>query len=103
LTTPDRGVLDGMTRRTVIELAEDMQIKATQAPVSAAALYGANEVFLTTTAGGIIPVTSIDGRPVGAGLIGGVTASLHEAYWARRSEGWHAEPVNYTTAQPSVS
>lgn len=104
LTTPDRGMLDGMTRRTVIELAEDLQIARAQAPVSAAALYGASEVFLTTTAGGVIPVTSIDGQAVGTGSVGRLTAILHEAYWARRSEGWHAEPVNYyAIAQPSVS
>lgn len=96
LVTPDTGMLDGMTRRTVIELAGELNIGLNERPISTAEMRAADEVFLTTTAGGVIPVTSIDGGAVGDGRPGIVTASLHSAYWTKRSQGWHAEPVNYS-------
>lgn len=101
LLTPDKGMLDGMTRRSVLELSEDLQIPITQAPITQDELRRAREVFLTTTAGGVIPVTSIDGRPVGDGVIGEKTASIHKAYWQKRSEGWYGEPVIYSDADLS--
>ncbi|WP_425105112.1 aminotransferase class IV [Ancylobacter sp.] len=98
LRTPKNGVLDGMTRRTVLELASERGIDITERPVSVEELRGASEVFLTTTAGGIIPVTSVDGRKLGYGLPGEVTRELHAAYWTRRGQGWLGTAVDYSKA-----
>ena len=92
LRTPDRGVFDGMTRRTIIELAaiEGIPAQAENMPVST--LYEAAELFMTSTAGGVMPVTTLDGAPVGDGRPGPITMRLREAYWAA-----HANP-RYTTS-----
>jgi branched-chain amino acid aminotransferase len=95
LITPAAGMLDGMTRRTIIELAEKNGIPVEQRQISVGEMATVHEVFLTTTAGGVLPVTSIDGRQVGNGNVGTVTATLHGAYWEARSRDWHASAVDY--------
>lgn len=92
--TPDEGVLEGMTRRTVLELCDLLQIPWRYARFTADAVrQQAAELFLTTTAGGVIPVTTLDGVAIGNGKPGPVTQRLAETYWARREAGWHATPV----------
>ncbi|MGR3375887.1 aminotransferase class IV [Salipiger abyssi] len=92
LSTPAEGIFEGMTRRTVIELAPSHQLEVAVGRVNAEQLYEADEVFLTSTAGGVMPVREIDGRLVGNGRPGPVTLSLRKAYWAL-----HEHP-DYTTA-----
>jgi branched-chain amino acid aminotransferase len=82
LTTPDAGVLLGVTRRTLLELAPACGLQAQTAPVSIEALRTADEVIIASTAGGVMPVTRIDHQPVGAGAPGPVYLDLHRAYWA---------------------
>jgi len=93
LATPEQGVLDGMTRRTLFELCEEIQLPCRLAAVSRAALAKADEVFLSSSAGGVIPVTRIDGAPVADGRPGAITIRLDELYWSKREAGWHATPV----------
>jgi len=81
ISTPDNGVLEGITRRTVIELSEEHGIPIEERSVPAASLRRADEVFLSSTAGGIIPVTTVDGEVVGEGQPGPVTLRLRDAYW----------------------
>jgi branched-chain amino acid aminotransferase len=81
ISTPDTGVLQGITRRTVIELANEHGIPIEERSVPATSLRRANEVFLSSTAGGIIPVTTVDGEAVGEGEPGSVTLRLRDAYW----------------------
>lgn len=92
IVTPDAGVLEGVTRRTAIELAEELQVPVTRRKLPAVELRGAEEVFATSTAGGVMPVTRIDGQPVGAGTPGPLTRRLIDAYWAK-----HTDP-NWSTA-----
>ena len=98
LVTPSTGVLDGMTRRTTLELCEEMGIAAAAGSISETQLLQSNEIFLTSTAGGIIPITSIGERTVGDGRPGPKTVQLHRAYWSRRAAGWLGEPVRYDIA-----
>ena len=65
LATPAVGVLEGVSRRTVIELAQAAGLSVELRPVSVAELRDADEVFLTSTGGGVIPIASVDGVPVG--------------------------------------
>jgi branched-chain amino acid aminotransferase len=81
ISTPDSGVLQGITRRTVIELANEHGIPIEERPVPATSLRRADEVFLSSTAGGIIPVTTVDGETIGEGEPGAVTLRLRNAYW----------------------
>jgi branched-chain amino acid aminotransferase len=92
VTTPARGVLEGVTRRTALELCAELAVPAEAGRLSAAALKDADEVFITSTAGGIMPVTRIDGSPIGDGTPGDVTGRLTELYWQK-----HDDPA-WTTA-----
>ncbi len=103
LATPQSGVLDGMTRRSVIEIAGEHGIGLVARPVPAGELRSADELFLTSTAGGIIPVTAVDGRTVGDGLPGPVTSAIHASYWNKRSQGWHGEAVDYNAREPAIA
>ena len=93
--TPSRGVLEGITRKTVIELAAELGIPLEVRPVPADEVRAADEVFITSTAGGIIPVTTVDGKPVGAGEPGPVTWRLREAYWDLHRDPRFTLPVRY--------
>ena len=95
LTTPDTGVLDGMTRRTVVELCEETNVQCELGKISRERAYGADEVFLSTTAGGVISVSKVDDRDIADGSPGPVTTRLNELYWSKREMGWHATPVEY--------
>lgn len=93
ISTPDKGVLQGITRRTVIELAKDHGIPIEERPVPAASLRRADEAFLSSTAGGIIPVTMVDGQTIGAGEPGTVSLLMRDAYWKLHEDPRHSLPV----------
>jgi branched-subunit amino acid aminotransferase/4-amino-4-deoxychorismate lyase len=91
LYTPALGVLEGITKMTVCEIAaaEGIETRVEQVPVSA--LYRASELFLTSTAGGVMPVSEIDGQPVGMNCPGSATTAIRDRYWK-----WHDDP-RFTT------
>ena len=93
LTTPESGVLRGITRQTALELAAELALPAAEAPLSADGLRSADEVFITSTAGGIIAVTRIDGAAIGDGRPGPVTGRLTELYWEKHSDPAWTTPV----------
>ena len=95
LTTPARGVLEGITRRTAIELATEYGYEVLQCNLHADEARGADEVFVTSTAGGIMPITKIDGRAVGSGTPGPVTRQLQEGYWALHEDPHYTFKVDY--------
>ena len=53
------------------------------------------EVLVTSTAGGIMPVTVVDGRPVGTGTPGPLTRKLRDLYWASHQDPRYSAPVRY--------
>jgi branched-chain amino acid aminotransferase len=73
---PDAGILEGITRNAVIELAHAAGIDCREATLTRHDLYTADECFLTGTAAEVIPVVDIDGRTIGAGTPGPITARL---------------------------
>ena len=95
LVSPDRGVLEGITRRTVRELAQAMNVEARLGRITADQLRGADEVFISSSAGGIMPVNRIDGRAVGDGQPGPVTLRLKEMYLALHDDPAYSTPVDY--------
>jgi len=76
------GLLAGITRQVVCELAAEIGHPAHACTVHPNALCGASEVFLTSSVRGIMPVTSIDGTVVGGGGVGPVTTALRARYEA---------------------
>ena len=93
--TAERGVLQGITRQTAIQLCEELQIPVDIGTVTADALRGADEIFVTSTAGGIMPVTRIDGEVIGEGKPGPITGRLTELYWAKHDDPSWVTPVDY--------
>jgi branched-chain amino acid aminotransferase len=77
LATPTTAACpEGITRATVLELAADAGITCREGDYSLTELYNADELFVTGTMGGIAPVTRLDGRVIGPGAPGPVTATL---------------------------
>lgn len=78
LCTPplEAGVLDGVTRSVTITLAEDLDYQFLEVLRGRSALEEAEEVFVTSTSYEIMPVTSIDGKPVGSGRAGPMSLEL---------------------------
>ncbi len=92
-TTPDRGVLEGITRMTAIELCGELEVPIAVEALPVEALRQADEAFVTSTAGGIMPLTRLDGAPVGSGRPGPVTQALIELYWAKHEDPDWTTPV----------
>lgn len=82
LVTPPiwMGILKGITRDVVIELAQKEGIAVEENIFTPFALYNSDECFLTGTAAEVIPVTRVDGRTIGEGVAGPVTKKLMEKF-----------------------
>ena len=72
--------LNGITRRMIIELCRISAIPVLERPFSLTDVYGADEAFVTGTFGGITPVVEVDGRRIGTGERGELTARLTDLY-----------------------
>jgi branched-chain amino acid aminotransferase len=77
---PWLGLLEGITRNTVLELAVREGIPVQETTLTRFDLFTADECFLTGSGAEMIPVTKVDGRTVGSGAPGPVTARLTEAF-----------------------
>ena len=97
LLTPAGGVLEGVTRRTVIELAGELGIDVRTGDLSVSDLAAADEIFLTSTAGGVMPVATLDGAPVGESSPGHVTTRLRNRYWELHRDPRYTEAIDYET------
>jgi branched-chain amino acid aminotransferase len=81
LHTPDiTACLDGITRRTVIQLAQDLGLKVIERRITRDEIYVADEAFFTGTAAEVTPIREVDNRAIGAGTRGPVTAKLQKLY-----------------------
>lgn len=96
LLTPELGVLEGITRQTVIEIAQEVGLEVVVGEVPVDSLYRATELFFTSTAGGVMPVSTLDGQPVGDGRPGRVTMDLRQRYWDLHRDPRYALPVDYS-------
>ena len=95
LRTPAHHRLEGITRRTVIEIAERSGRRWEEADIALAELKRAREVFLCSSAGGIFPVVRVDDEIIGDGVCGSVTASILDEYWRLRVDPEWVEKVDY--------
>lgn len=86
LASPSRNALPGITRRTVLEIAETMGIDASLRDITSRELYEADELMAVTTAGGVTPIVSLDGKTIGDGDPGPLTARIRDRFWALMDE-----------------
>ena len=93
LYTPRSGILEGITRQTVFEIAAELGIPAAEHDLSPYDLYTAEEAFLCSTAGGLYPIAEADSRSVGSGGTGPITRALRDRYWERHLSGPDVTPV----------
>ena len=77
---PEEGLLPGIARAAVLELAEGLAIPVAERPITIEELRGADEVFLTNSIMEVMPVVRLEGQAVGAGKPGLVTRRLAAAY-----------------------
>jgi branched-chain amino acid aminotransferase len=80
LTPPALNVLEGVTREAILEVAPRVPIAAQVRDLTPYDLYTADEVLLTSTVVGVLPVVALDGRPIGAGAPGPVGRRLQALY-----------------------
>ena len=95
LYTADRGVLEGVTRKSVFDVAkaEGIPINCQVVPIKLA--YEADEILMCTTAGGIMPITELDGKPIKDGKVGPITNKIWDGYWAMHWDRKYTIEVNY--------
>ena len=79
----------------MIELAREAGQRVDEGSLTAEDLLRSDEVLVTSTAGGIMPVTVIDGKPVGTGAPGPLTTGLRDRYWASHQDPRYSTPVRY--------
>jgi len=75
------SILPGLTRDTVIQLAQQLGYEVREEPISRESLYLADEFFMTGTATEVVPVKTVDGMPVGTGSRGPITKAIQEAFF----------------------
>ena len=88
LFSPRTNVLEGITRKTVLDLAQEIGIPVETGDYAAQALSSADEAFISSTAGGIMPVTQVGDTVLGDGRPGSLSAQLRALYWNKREAGW---------------
>ena len=98
VTTPEGTCLGGVTRQTALDLLHDENLRTVIGRVAPEDLRGADEAFITSTAGGIVPVTRVDHRPLGDGEPGPLTLRLKDRYWKLHSDPAESTPIDYGPA-----
>jgi len=82
VTTPPQtaSILDGISRKSIIQIMRDMGIEVVERDLARAELYLADEVFVCGTAAELTPLREIDDHPIGAGRPGELTVAVQTAY-----------------------
>ncbi|MCB9707621.1 MAG: aminotransferase class IV [Myxococcales bacterium] len=81
VTPPIRaGILEGITRRCAIDLARSLDHAVIETALFPSDLYGADEIFITSTLREIVPVVRVDGEPIGRGHPGSITQKVIRAF-----------------------
>ena len=78
----DHGVLPGVTRICALQIARDMGLAIEERPFSPDELFAAREAFVSAAGSLVLPVVEVDGRPIGGGAPGRITAEIRSRYIA---------------------
>jgi len=95
IKTPEIGVLPGITRRTIFDLCSEFNITCKTTTITPTELQNSDEVFISSTAGGIMPITKINQRHIGDGNTGPLFQMLKDAYWDKHLNSDWCMPINY--------
>lgn len=95
LYSPARGVLEGVTRRSVMDAAKKLGYEMRLEFVPIESVYQADEILMCTTAGGVMPITTLDGKPVADGKVGPITKAIWDEYWAMHYEEAYSFEIKY--------
>lgn len=95
LVTPAEGMLEGITRRTVVEMAHRLGLPVEIRALPADELRRAQEVFISTSGGGVLPVTRVDQQTIGDGRPGPITRRLVQTYWDWHTDPAYSVPIDY--------
>jgi branched-chain amino acid aminotransferase len=101
LATPstDSAILHGVTRQRIIEIAEDLGYVIAERRITPFDLINADEVFMTATLAEIIPVLKVNGRIIGSGKVGPVTARIFAEFTKVRSKPSEGTPIYSSEAE----
>ncbi len=91
--TPERGVLEGITRETVLQICGELGIPTAIKSLAPFDLFVADEIFLTSTAAGLVPVTKVDGAAIADGRPGSFFKRIDAAYDEMQRSGRHGTPI----------
>jgi branched-chain amino acid aminotransferase len=75
------SALDGITRRTILQLCKDLGIEVREKRITRDEVYIADEAFFTGTAAEVTPIRELDRRPIGTGIRGPITQKLQSLYF----------------------
>lgn len=95
IVTSDHSVLHGISRLTVLECAKARGLTTETRPLPLKELIEADEVFLSSSGGGVLPITQVDDRIYQNGSTGPVAESLHTAYWELTRAAAHRDEITY--------
>ena len=95
LITHDKGVLAGVSRKTVLEMAEHLGINTSVRSLSVEELLEADEVFLSSSGGGVIPIIRVNETIFGNGASGPISVQLNETYWNWTTLEKYRDPIDY--------
>lgn len=80
VTPPTAVTLKGITRETVMEICDELGIRCDERPFTLFEVWTAREVFICGTGAEVVPVVTVDHRPIGSGAIGPITRRIVDAY-----------------------
>jgi branched-chain amino acid aminotransferase len=101
-TTPRAGILEGITRDSLIRLARDLGYSVVEEPISRDQLYIADEVFVCGTAAEVVALREIDFRVIGDGKAGPVTRALQQEF-DKVVSGRHARSAEWLAPVPALN
>ena len=98
VVTSDHGVLHGITRRTVLEMAREAGMTTEERSLPLEEFLEADEVFLSTSGGGVVPISRVDDRVFSNGAAGPVASGLRKRYFEWMESPRFREEITYTGA-----
>jgi branched-chain amino acid aminotransferase len=81
ILTSDHGVLEGISRQTILDICDELSLEKEVRPISREEFMEADEIFLTTSSGGVVPITKVNDRIFSNDAPGEMTVKLMDCYW----------------------
>ena len=95
MATPRSGVLEGITRKVTLELCISLGHEVTEKDITFSELLDADEVFATTTGGGLVPITRINQHAYSNDAPGEMSLALQATYWEWHEDSAMSEVIVY--------